>query len=119
MMMTTPTKIGRPIKPATEGERIMLGLRVTADLKRKLEAEALKSGRSLSQETEIRVQQSFDEEAREQKLAERDEKLVEHVEELLRKQAEEHEMWRREVEEARKSLLDVIKRSEAEDKARK
>jgi hypothetical protein len=67
----------------------------------------------------MRVQQSFDEEAREQKLAERDEKLVERVEELLRKQAEEHEMWRREVEEARKSLLDVINRSEAEDQARK
>ena len=60
--MVTPSKIGRPIKPATEGERIMLGLRVTADIKRKLEAEASKSGRSLSQEAEIRLQQSFDQE---------------------------------------------------------
>jgi hypothetical protein len=119
MMMTTPPKIGRPIKPATEGERIMLGLRVTADLKRKLEAEALKSGRSLSQETEIRVQQSFDEEAREERLAERDEKLVERVEDMLKKRDEEQEKVLREVEETKNRLLDLIKRSEAEDKARK
>jgi len=97
----------------------MLGLRVTADLKRKLEAEALKSGRSLSQETEIRVQQSFDEEAREQKLAERDEKLVERVEDMLKKRDDEQEKLWREVEEAKNRLLDLIKRSEAEDEARK
>jgi hypothetical protein len=115
-MMTTPPKIGRPIKPAAEGERIMLGLRVTADIKRKLEAEALSSGRSLSQETEIRLQQSFDDEAREKKVAERDEKLIERVEELIKKQEEEREQLLREVEEAKNRLLDLIKRSEAEDK---
>src|SRR5262245_40802878 len=106
MMMTTPTKIGRPIKPATDGERIMLGLRVTADLKRKLEAEAKHSGRSLSQETEIRVQKSFDTE-------ELGDKVVSRVEQAVEKKIEE--LWL-EVEEAKRSLLETIKRSEAEDK---
>jgi hypothetical protein len=117
-MTDTPTKIGRPIKPATEGERIMLGLRVTADLKRKLEVEALKSGRSLSQETEIRVQQSFDSEEREKKLAERDEKLIERVEDLAKKQEEDREAILREVAETKQRLLDLIKLSEAEDKGK-
>jgi hypothetical protein len=41
---------------------VTLGLRVTADLKRKLEKDAVKSGRSLSQEAEIRLEQSYDRE---------------------------------------------------------
>ena len=40
----------------------MLGLRVTANIKTKLEASAIESGRSLSQEAELRLEQSFERE---------------------------------------------------------
>ncbi len=56
-------RIGRPTKPGTAGQRNPLGLRVTAETKRKLETAALKSGRSQSQEAEFRIEQSFLEEA--------------------------------------------------------
>ncbi len=52
-------RVGRPTKPGTAGQRNSLGLRVTAEIKRKLEAAALKSGRSQSQEAEFRIEQSF------------------------------------------------------------
>ena len=55
-------RLGRPTKPGTAGQRNSLGLRVTAETKRKLEAAALKSGRSQSQEAEFRIVQSFLEE---------------------------------------------------------
>jgi len=55
-------RIGRPTKPGTAGQRNSLGLRVTAETKRKLEAAAVKSGRSQSQEAEFRIEQSFLEE---------------------------------------------------------
>jgi hypothetical protein len=38
-------------------------LRVTADIKARLEAEATKNARSLSQEAELRLEMSFDREA--------------------------------------------------------
>ena len=50
----------RPVKPPKEGERVSLGLRVTPDMRRKLEKAALKSGRSLSQEVERRLDRSLD-----------------------------------------------------------
>ncbi len=50
---------GRPRKAAIEGERNSLGLRVTADVKMKLEDAATDSGRSQSQEAEFRLEQSF------------------------------------------------------------
>jgi hypothetical protein len=50
---------GRPTKPPTLGERVMLGLRVTPAMKLKLEAAAIESGRSISQECELRLEQSF------------------------------------------------------------
>ena len=53
---------GRPFVPATPGERTALSLRVTAETKQKLEAVALESGRSISQEAEIRIEQSFERE---------------------------------------------------------
>jgi hypothetical protein len=55
-------RIGRPTKPPVEGERVPLGLRVTAEAKRKLEEAAIKSGRSISQEAELRIERSFDDE---------------------------------------------------------
>jgi hypothetical protein len=37
-----------------------MGLRVSAEMKRRLEKDAVKAGRSLSQEAEIRLEQSYD-----------------------------------------------------------
>ena len=52
-------RIGRPTKPPKPGERVALGLRVTPEMKRKLEKAAVKSGRSLSQEVEWRIERSL------------------------------------------------------------
>ena len=55
-------RIGRPTKPGTAGQRNPLGLRVMAETKRRLEAAALKSGRSQSQEAEFLIEQALLEE---------------------------------------------------------
>ena len=55
-------RLGRPMKAPTPGERVPLGLRVTADMKRTLEAAAVESGRSISAEAELRLEQSFERE---------------------------------------------------------
>jgi hypothetical protein len=55
-------RLGRPMKPPTPGQRVPLGLRTTAETKRKLEAAAIESGRSISQEAELRLEQSFERE---------------------------------------------------------
>jgi hypothetical protein len=57
---TKKKRIGRPTKPPKEGERVSLGLRVTAAVKRSLEAAAIKNGRSISQEAELRLEHSLD-----------------------------------------------------------
>lgn len=62
-MVTTQRGRGRPKKEPKQGERNPLGLRVTAKLKKDLEAVATKSGRSLSHEIEFRLEQSFTEES--------------------------------------------------------
>src|SRR5262245_50912099 len=55
---------GRPNLPKGEGKRFALGLRVTEERRRALDEAAAKSGRSISQEIELRLEQSFlDEEA--------------------------------------------------------
>ena len=43
-----------------KAERVMLGLRVTPELKERLDASAAQSGRSQSQEAEFRLERSFD-----------------------------------------------------------
>lgn len=58
-METGKKRVGRPTK-SPEGERVSLGLRVTADIKRRLDAAAEASGRSQSQEAEFRLERSFD-----------------------------------------------------------
>lgn len=58
--MTETKRRGRPSLPAKEGERNSLGLRVTAETKRRLEEAAAAAGRSQSQETELRIERSFD-----------------------------------------------------------
>src|SRR5262249_40790251 len=54
-------KFGAPPKREAEpGERFQLGIRVTAELKGKLDAAAEQSGRSQSQEAELRLEHTFD-----------------------------------------------------------
>jgi hypothetical protein len=115
-MMTTQTpRIGRPFAPTTEGERVTLGVRVSADTKRKLEDEALKTGRSLSQEAELRMLKTFDNEDRDKKSAEKDDALRERVEAVL----EDQKDLMREVEEIKRRLLDLIELSKREDVTKK
>jgi hypothetical protein len=49
---------GRPTKKPTQA-RVSLGLRVTADIKQRLDGAAVASGRSQSQEAETRIGRSF------------------------------------------------------------
>ena len=51
---------GRPKREPDPGERVKLGLRVTAEVKRNLDAAADANGRSQSQEAEFRLEQSFE-----------------------------------------------------------
>lgn len=51
---------GRPSKKPVAGERNALGLRVTAELKQRLEDAAAAAGRSQSQEAEARLERSFE-----------------------------------------------------------
>ena len=57
-------KIGRPIKAPSGDERVSLGLRVTADIKRKLDAAIVRTGRTQSQEVELSLERTFAEEDR-------------------------------------------------------
>lgn len=50
---------GRPGRAPVPGERVGLSLRVTPEVKASLDAAAASSGRSLSQEAEIRLERSF------------------------------------------------------------
>lgn len=59
--MTKPSKFGgRPGREPTEGERVHLGFRVTPELKALVEKAAESSGRSQSQEAELRLERSFE-----------------------------------------------------------
>ncbi|MBZ9710496.1 hypothetical protein LB543_27740 [Mesorhizobium sp. ESP7-2] len=60
--MTADKKRGRPTKAPTPGERVSLGLRVTADMKERLDRAAAENGRSQSQEAEYRLERSFGDE---------------------------------------------------------
>ncbi len=51
---------GRPGRTPEPGERVKLGLRVTPEMKRRLDTAAAKSGRSQSQEVEHRLERTFD-----------------------------------------------------------
>ncbi len=52
-------RVGRPKKAPTSGERVSLGLRVTAEIKTRLDQAAESAGRSQSQEAELRLERSF------------------------------------------------------------
>src|SRR6476659_11251968 len=55
-------RMGRPTKRPKPGTRVPLSMRVTPAVRKKLERAALRRGRSISQEAEIRLEQSFDRE---------------------------------------------------------
>jgi predicted DNA-binding protein len=65
------TRKGRPTKLATTGQRVSLGLRVTAEIKERLDRAAKESGRSQSQEAELRLERSF--------LADRLDEMERHI----------------------------------------
>ena len=52
--------MGPPKREPRDGERVALSLRMTPDLKRRLDAVAEQHGRSQSQEAEIRLERSFE-----------------------------------------------------------
>jgi hypothetical protein len=52
--------MGRPFKAPEPGKRISLGLKVTPEIKEKVDRTALKNGRTQSQEAELRLELSFD-----------------------------------------------------------
>jgi hypothetical protein len=58
-METAKQRLGRPTVAAAPNERASLGLRVTAEAKSRIEEAAIRSGRSISQEVELRVERSF------------------------------------------------------------
>jgi hypothetical protein len=55
---------GRPSLPKGEGKRFALGLRVTEERRRALDEAAAQSGRSISQEIELRLEESFRDESK-------------------------------------------------------
>ncbi len=61
-MTRAPGRKGRPTKDAAPGTRASLGLKVTGDIKAKLDAAARANGRTQSQEAEARLEQTFREE---------------------------------------------------------
>jgi hypothetical protein len=58
--MAKRKSVGRPRQEPEPGERAQLSFRVTAELKRRLDAAADRTGRSQSQEAEFRLERSFD-----------------------------------------------------------
>jgi hypothetical protein len=61
--MSPARKRGNARKKEVKAERVMLGLRVTPEMKQRLDEAAAHSGRSQSQEAEFRLERSFDREA--------------------------------------------------------
>ncbi len=59
MPLKSKRKRGRPRLPRGEGKRHPLNMRTTKDVRDRLEAAATESGRSLAQEVEFRLQESF------------------------------------------------------------
>jgi hypothetical protein len=58
-MTEAPKRLGRPLKKPQRGQRVSLGLKVTAEIKRRLDSAARASGRTQSQEAERRIELSY------------------------------------------------------------
>src|SRR4051794_16631558 len=54
---------GRPARELEPGERVPMSFRVRPELKRRMDAAAAESGRSVAQEIELRLERSFEREA--------------------------------------------------------
>jgi hypothetical protein len=52
-------RTGRPTNAPPPGKRVSLGLKVTAEIKQRLDKAARETGRTQSQEAEVRLEQSF------------------------------------------------------------
>jgi predicted transcriptional regulator len=52
-------RLGRPPKAPTPGKRVALGLKVTSEIKQRLDEEARKNGRTQSQQAELMIERSF------------------------------------------------------------
>jgi hypothetical protein len=63
-VMKARKRMGRPLKAPEPGKRMSLGLKVTPQIKEKLDRAARENGRTQSQEAEIRLEQSFNAEDR-------------------------------------------------------
>ena len=53
-------RVGRPTKSAKHGSKVSLGLKVTGHVKKLLDDAAKNSGRTQSQEAELRLERSFE-----------------------------------------------------------
>src|SRR3954454_12478893 len=62
-MANAAPRRGRKPQPANQGQRVSLGLKVTPEIKNKLDTAAKANGRTQSQEAEVRLERSFDREA--------------------------------------------------------
>ena len=58
-MKISARRTGRPIRPAVPGARVSLGLKVTPDIKTKLDAATRITGRTQSHEAEVRLESTF------------------------------------------------------------
>src|SRR5262245_47196901 len=53
-------RIGRPMKPAPKGTRVALGVRVTAEIKRRIDSAVKATGRTQSQEAERLIEMALE-----------------------------------------------------------
>src|SRR4051812_35854254 len=52
-------RVGRPMKAPARGKRVSLGLKVTAEVKRRIDTAARNSGRTQSQEAEALIERAL------------------------------------------------------------
>jgi hypothetical protein len=60
--MAHTKRLGRPPKEPEPGQRVSLGLKVTAEIKQRLDEQARKTGRTQSQQAELMIERAFAEE---------------------------------------------------------
>jgi hypothetical protein len=76
------------MRVAEDGERVMIGCRVSAEIKNRLDEAARKSGRSQAQELELRLQQSFQAQDIVNYMRERDSVMMRAMLEIMKRFAE-------------------------------
>jgi hypothetical protein len=55
-------RLGRPLKAPTPGKRVALGLKVTAEIKQRIDEEARRTGRTQSQQAELLIERAISDE---------------------------------------------------------